>query len=481
MKEKNEKEKQKLLLVGLSYYGRELLKYLSADWRLVAMDSDDERVSQCREELPDSGAVYHTGAADSVLTWKKLDTGGLKYIITTLKDVEVNLELCRIARKVLKLKIPIIVLNYGDTDPGLFEPLRVRLVNSLQPTIHSVMKQLDRHVTQAVNVGLEKGELIEVTIKARSHLVNRELRFLRPSQWHISALYRDGKLILPDGNSCLKVGDRVLLAGDPKMLENVAALLLKGEPQFPLQYGPNIMMPLHEDFQRNAVEASYWLNAFKARQLLFLPFEKKLTHTDSQKTTADGEHTGIGPTIELFREIFDLPLYGQTGVLIVPADRGLVRKSRVKRAFRKSVKPFLLSRLSNPYEGVVISLNGPDPAQAMESGLEIARLLGVGLRVVYCTVPKAMRGIDEKQRLRLRHDIVSDFEGIYREAADFSVLEGNPVRETLKYLAHLEHHLFVVVTRTKASLSILKPNVPYLLARQTLLSTLVIPEAGTNE
>lgn len=480
---KQEKEKQRILVVGLSDFGRELLKFLSPEWDIAAVDINEKRLSMCAEKFPAGEGVnveYLTGAADSVVTWKKLDVQGLKYIISTLKDTEVNLELCRIARKELHVKIPIIVLTYGDVDPDLFAPFDVRLVNSFNAGIQAVLKRLDRHVIRAVNIGLEKGELLEVTVKARSHLVDRKLKHLRPSRWHISALYREGKLILPDGNSCLKVGDRVVMVGNPNILEEITEILLRGKPQFPLQYGTDIVFPLHVDFSCNMDETVYWLNSFKANRIQFLPFKKKLSPTFTQKIKADVTHFEIGETIGLFKEVFNLPVYTRTGVLVIPMCGGL-KKSRVRDAFKKSRKPFLLSRLTFPYEGVVISFNGPDPGQAMEVGVEIARLLDISFQVVCVTLPKEMRGMEEDKRLRLRRSIISDFEGIYKKHIDYTVLEGNPVRETLKFLAPLDNHLLVTVTDANASLSYFKPNVSYLVAQNTHLSTLVIPEAETHE
>jgi Trk K+ transport system NAD-binding subunit len=480
---KHENEKQRILVVGLGDFGRELLKFLSPEWDIAAVDINEKRLSRCAEKFPAGEGVnveYLTGAADSAVTWKKLDVQGLKYIISTLKDTEVNLELCRIAREVLHLKIPVIVLTYGDVDPGLYAPFDVRPVNSFNAGIQAVLKRLDRHVIRAVNMGLEKGELLEVTVKARSHLVDRKLKHLRPSRWHISALYREGKLILPDGNSCLKVGDRVVMVGDPNLLEEITEILLKGKPQFPLQYGSNIVFPLHVDFACNMDETIYWLNSFKAGRIRFLPFKKKLSPAFTQKIKADVTHFEIGETIELFKEVFNLPVYKETGVLVIPMCGGL-RKSRVREAFKKSRKPFLLSRLTYPYQGVVISFNGPDPGQAMEAGIEIARMLDISFRVVCVTLPKEMRGMEEDKHLRLRRSIISDFEGIYKKHIDYTVLEGNPVRETLKFLAPLDNHLLVTVTDANAPLSYFKPNVTYLVAQHTHLSTLVIPEAETHE
>jgi hypothetical protein len=130
---------------------------------------------------------------------------------------------------------------------------------------------------------------------------------------------------------------------------------------------------------------------------------------------------------------------------------------------------------------VVIQLNGPDPTQALETGVEIARMLDIPYRALYVTFPKAMRGQDEAKRLQLRRQLVLDYEGIYKSSIPYDVLEGNPVLETLHFLEDLHNHLMVIVTNPKHSLVFYKPNAPYHIARKTELSTLVIPETLNDE
>jgi hypothetical protein len=226
-------------------------------------------------------------------------------------------------------------------------------------------------------------------------------------------------------------------------------------------------------------ETIYWLNSFKANRIQFLPFKKNVSPAFVEKIKKEVTRFKIGQTIEMFKEIFGLSL--NTGVLVVPADSGWMTMIRIRESFKKSLKPFLLSRLSFPYEGVIISLNGPDPGKAMESGLEIAKLLGAPFRAVYVTLPREMRGREEGNNLRIRRFIVSDFEGIYKKAIDFTIIEGNPVIETLKYLSPLKNHLLVITSNPKSSISFFKPNISYLAAKNTHLSTLVIPGTQTDE
>ncbi|MCP5054356.1 MAG: hypothetical protein GY940_44730 [bacterium] len=470
-------EKQKVLIFGLGKFGRGLLKALVEEWDVIAVDILETRIAQCKEEMPQ--VEYIHGAAESPVTWKKLALEPLKYIITSIHNTDVDLEVCRLARDVHHLKIPIMVMVYKEEDEPAFKPYNVKLIEPLGLGILVVLKKMSTNVSHAANVGLGRGELVEVTVKARSHLVDRKLKYLKPGNWHISALYRNEELILPGGNCQLKIGDRALLVGDPAKLEEVTEILLKGQPQFPLQYGRELVFPLHEHFDDCMDEALYWLDSFKAKRICFVPFKGELSPEFKKKVEIDGKRFREERAIERFHQMF--PLSSETGILIVPADQGWFKDSRLKTAFKRATKPFLLSRHMCPYEGVVVLLNGPDPAQAMETGIEIARLLNIEFQALYVTFPKEMRGQAAEEKLRRRRKIIMDYEGIYRSSVPCTVLEGNPVREILGHLESLDNHLVVTVSNPNDSIAFHKPNVPYLVAKRTHLSILVIPEALTDE
>jgi len=470
-------EKQKILIFGLGDFARSLLKEIADKWRVTAVDMHETRIQTSKEDVPNVDYIH--GAPESELTWKKLDLTGVKYIISAVRSCETDLEVCRIARKVLKLTIPIIVLVYEKVDETLFEPFHVQVVNPMDLGVRVVLRKLTSHVSHAANVGLGQGELIEVKVNARSHLVDRKLKYLRPTRWHISALFRDNRLILPTGNCSIKMGDRVLLVGDPTVLENVQETLLKGLPQFPLQYGQEILFPLHRAFDAHMDEAFYWTNSFKARNIRLVPFKNKMITDVSAKIKNGVDKFKTGESIERFTQMFPVP--PETGIVIVPVPHEFYKPLRVRMVFKRCDKPFLLSRKQSPYEGVIIQLNGPDPFQAMEAGVEIARLAAIPFRAVYVTLPKAMRGREEAQRLELRRRLIDDYEAIFKSDIPLQIIKGNPVLETLRFLEPYSRHLLVTVSNRYQSLAFYKPNVPFLISLKTRLSTLVIPETQVNE
>ena len=472
-------KKQKILVLGLGYFERELIRDISRNWQVLAVDHNDERIKTAESQIP--SAQYIRGDVSSILTWKKLDFSDLRVIISTIRDRDVNLEVCRIAREVLGLRQTIMVLVYDHSEnlDQQFEPYDAVLIKPVELGIQVVRKKLEKNVGQAINIGLGKGELLEVHVLSHSHLVGRKLKHLRPSQWHIAAIYRDNKLLIPTGNNSLKVGDRVVLVGDPNLLENVAEILIKGKPQFPLQYGTDIVFPLHRDYTSVLDEAAYWKDSFQAQRLQLIPFKKNLSKELNQKIKADIRQFEVGSTIEVFKEIFQLKL--DTGVLVVPPRRKIFHPCKIKAAFKASRKPFLVPRDSFPYKGVVISLNGPDPALALDTGIEIASLLQVPFQAVYTALPKEMRGVAETKKLKKREHIIADFEGIRGESIVYKQLTGNPVVETRQFSGSHLDNLLIMTYDPALPPSFMKSNVPYMIARHGKASTLMVPAVENNE
>lgn len=473
------RDKQKILIFGLGYFERELIKVIVKNWQVTAVDREESRLAAAGKQIPQ--VQYIKGDISSILTWKKLDLTGVRYIISTIRERDVNLEVCRIARDVLKLKQPLMVLVYEDDDQNesLFKPFDVILIKPVELGIQVIQKKLEKNIGQAINIGLGKAEIIEIHVQSRSHLVSHKLKHLRPSQWHIAAVYRRNQLIIPTGNSSIQVGDRVVLVGDPKILENVADILIKGSPQFPVQYGTDIVFPLHREFTIPVEEAVYWVETFKAQRIHFVPFKKSLSDSLIQQIKGKVKNFRVGETIEVFKEAFDFNF--DTGIYLVPSCQRWFQRCRTKTAFKFASKPFLITRNSSPYKSIIVSLNGPDPSLALDTAIEISRQAGISFHALYVALPREMRGADEEKMLKSRDNIIADFEGIHRETIAYHVIEGNPVIETLRFLKKFDNQLLILDHDPALVPSRLKPNVAYLIAKNSSCSTLVVPLSEPNE
>ncbi len=260
-------------------------------------------------------------------------------------------------------------------------------------------------------------------------------------------------------------------------------IILKEEPQFPLQYGTDILFPLVEESSPHIAEAFYWLDVFKATRMQFIPIKKTPSRAYTLLENDDGGKVlEATDSIAFFKEMFGLSVLAASGVFIVPMDRKkLLTFARIRQCFRKTPHPFLLSRTTFPYEGLVVLLNGPDPAQIMDIGIDIGRILSIRLKVLCFTVPPKKRTPKDVKRIDYCMQIVSEFDRLYPDRIDCTIIEKNSVKATLKYLSLLQNHLVIMATMSGSSSSFFKRNESYLIARAANLSTLVIPKAKNSE
>jgi Trk K+ transport system NAD-binding subunit len=471
-------EKRKILLFGIGYFEQQLLKAISQQWSTIAIDMNEEKINSLEKELPE--VEFHVGDASSILTWKKLNVKEIIHIITTMHDMDVNVEACRIIRDVLKLEVPITIVSYKKEEEPRLEQFNVTIVNPIQMGIGFILNRLEKNYIKAVDIGLKKGEVIEVPILAKSHLVDRNLSILRPTKWHIAAIYRDGDMIIPTGENQIKVKDRVVLMGDPKVLENVASILLKGDPQFPLQFGNTIAFPIKESYAKNMKELQYIKSYLKAKNMVGYPDKRSGKEEPLLQGILDEIKAETGHPKKTTMEL--MAMDADIGMIFLPYS-GLSRwgKLFLKNFFKKALHPFFLSRLQFPYDGIIASLNCPDPAFALELGIDLSRLFQVPFQTLYSTMPKELRRDADEALLKKRYELVADFESIHKKTTSFTVREGNPVKDTIAFVKDYPNNLLVLLYDRKDRFSLFAPHVQYHIAKKSSQSTLLIPVEAVYE
>jgi Trk K+ transport system NAD-binding subunit len=467
--------KRKIAVFGLGFFGSKLLEKLSKNWEVICVDISEDIIKEIEEKYTENKNIsFITGDASSILTWKKLDLQNIKYIVSTIRDTDVSLEICRIAREVFNLDSSIMVMLFDESREEEFEKFEVSIIKPAEIITNAIVSKIEKNYTIATNIGIGRGEIIEVHILARSHLVDRKLKYLRPSKWRIAAIYRDGELIIPTGEERIKVGDRVVLIGDPVVLENLVNILLKGIPQFPLQFGADFATVYHPKFKKTFEESAYFKKNTKAHKLQIYPYKGYDIRKDFDYIKKTVDSFEIKSRINDYTELLNLK--ENIGVAVIPFVKNpFFSWFKLKKIFENADIPFLISRGRFPYKGLVISLNNPDPAFTLEIGIEISRLMKIPFEAVYGVMPAELRGIEEEEELKERNNIISDFEHIYKTGIRYSVLEGNPVKETLKYIKDKPEHLLIISYDKKDSISVLNPSVPFYITKESRSSVLCIP------
>jgi len=125
----------------------------------------------------------------------------------------------------------------------------------------------------AQNVGLGRGEIMEVHIPFGSSYAYRHVGSIVQRKWKIAALYRDEKQILPTPATMIRPNDTLLLMGKPLVLDGVYKTINKRIGLFPEPFGKNIYLLL--DFRYDIKNALMYL---KEGLYLLEKLENKILH-----------------------------------------------------------------------------------------------------------------------------------------------------------------------------------------------------------
>ena len=124
----------------------------------------------------------------------------------------------------------------------------------------------------AQNVGLGKGEIMEVHIPFGSSYAYRHVGSILQRKWKIAAIYRDEKQILPTSATMIRPNDTILIVGKPLVLDGVYKTINKRIGLFPEPFGKDIYLLLDLRFDNdNALiylqEAVYLLEKLENKSL----------------------------------------------------------------------------------------------------------------------------------------------------------------------------------------------------------------------
>ena len=176
--------------------------------------------------------------------------------------------------------------------------------------------------------------------------------------------------------------------------------------------------------------------------------------------------------------IFDRTVQGNysAGIISAPYKRRFLffHNLNLKRFFNQET-PFLIPRLSFPYQRVLVSLNNDYPAGIIEQVFEIFQLFKVEkLAFLHVKFPDVLVSSKERENIEKAFNLIEEYSKLYNARDRVKILqrEGNPKKETLKVLPNYD---LLVVGFEKKKLGPLEPYTPYLLTKESKKSVLGIP------
>ncbi len=423
----------KLLIVGAGEVGRELIKRLQKEWKLIVIDLDDEKLVKIVEILNSESlnrVKLIQGDGTSKLLLKKVGVESVTAFVACTGDDEVNIEACRLAKE---FNVPSIfsVSNRKEHDEW-YEREGVDYVNKAVATASLLEKQIESGVVSPANIGLGQGEIIEVTITPMSIVAGYPVGKFTSRRWRIVAIFRGDKLILPKPKTVIKPGDRILIVGDPKILKYIAGLIRSGEPQFPLQFGTEEVVFLERRSDSLLKDAKFFYENTKVSKLSFYSCEDLgRSVTETFKEAKSGE-VKVKKLNGCEREFFEIVRGENFGILIMPPKYSEIPLFLGIKTFpvvvaEETLSPVVIAKGTTPTERILVPVSGSfSSLRALEVGIEISLMTNSELTALYVSL------YENDQKIERLREKLAKISSMYKKNINFKVRYGNPVREFSK-------------------------------------------------
>ena len=169
-------------------------------------------------------------------------------------------------------KIRIILLNQWDDPEVGRDEENVTVVDSDELIAAHLYDHLPNVPVVAQNVGLGKGEIMEIHVPFGSTYAFRHVGSILQRKWKIAAIYRHEKQIIPTNATTILPNDTLLVLGKPMVLEGVYRTINKRIGLFPEPFGKDLYLLIDlrydkEDALLYLQESMYLLDRLEDKSL----------------------------------------------------------------------------------------------------------------------------------------------------------------------------------------------------------------------
>ena len=465
----------KLIIVGAGEVGRELIKRLQKEWKLVVIDQDEEKLQKVVELLNSESlnrVVLLQGDGTSKLLLKKAGIEEATAFTACTGDDEVNLEACRIAKE---FGVPTIyaVSNSTENDEK-YENEGINYVNKAIATASLLERQIESGVVTPTNIGLGQGEIVEVSVMPTSILAGYPVGKFTSRRWRIAAIFRGDKLILPRPKTVIKPGDRILIVGDPKILKYITGLIKSGEPQFPLQFGTEEVVFLPDISNETVKDATFFYQHTKLSKVtLFTCRESRREKTvlTSFEEIKKGE-VRLKRLKNCEKEFFQEIKGKNFGLVLIPDKYKefplfLGIKTLPVLIAEETLSPVAISRGTTPVEKILVPVSGSfSGIRALEVGIELSLMLGALLTALYVSP------FENNNKVENLKERITRLSTMYKVPIEFKVRLGNPVKEFGN--ESRDYNLTVIGARKGRKTNWFNPYPPYHMFHRAKCTSILI-------
>lgn len=446
---------RQVVVVGMGRVGRLLIRALPDGWRVTVIDFDAAKLGKVPEYHHGRPVVKLQGDATSRLVLEDAELAPQTVLVIVTGNDAANREVARLGREVFGVEELVCLSDdtAGIGSVGLAHREVVQRFKAIALIVHNRLTGVE---SRGIAVGLGEGEIREVTVHEGSGVAGRTLHDIQPSDWLVAAVYRDDRLLVPNPHTLIQVGDRVLLVGEPEVLEKVVRMVRGGDPVFPTQYGGAIaMLGGHEQ------EANWLAENTQADRLVAVSLDR-LQRAPHDSAVPGLGVDGIGCLVTTPEPV---PLLARIGL----------RRSGRLNMLSASRVPFIVARGTHPYRRILVAVTDSPHSHTIASvAIDLTRQIDASLTVLTVIPPTLDEREEEATRLKdvpARIASLARVQGVHLERR---LGEGNPI-EVIRKTAQ-EFDLLVVGHSPGRRNTLVTPDISLFLLHDTPCSTLFVPD-----
>ena len=186
-----------------------------------------------------------------------------------------NIDDARYSLKNIRLvddKMRVILTNQWDDDEIGRDEENVTILHNDEILSAHLYDHLPNVPVVAQNVGLGKGEIMEIHVPFGSTYAFRHVGSILQRKWKIAALYRDEKQIIPNNATMIRPNDTLLVLGKPIVLDGVYKTINKRTGLFPEPFGKDLYLIIDFRYDQENVllylkESIYLLDKLEDKSL----------------------------------------------------------------------------------------------------------------------------------------------------------------------------------------------------------------------
>ncbi len=470
-----------VIICGAGRYTRHLLGRLGERWRLTLVDISEESLRNLAQKYPTVVKVM-VGDASSPVILESAAADSADYILALTDNDRVNLAVAAFARE---KNVPHILSLVHDYEfEKKFRKLDVYTIfpgNMVGGFLYHYLQDPRIHV---LPVALGYGEMVEFEVTKDNWVIGMPLSVLSSPDWRMAAVFREGEIILPEEESILEEGDRLILIGKRNFFRSVCSVLACANMPFPMSWGRNALIIFNsrkeEEIISHLEESMYMIHNSRIHEIVLLchedtpdpsPFfekwkgQREIRVLRTEKKSAD-EIAGICRD-ENIGIVFVRPL--EKSFL-----KSLTRPETITLAHSLPC-PMLITRKSFPVEKILVPFNATLMSErALETAMELTEIFNASADAVVVEEPDFIHNRDSISAESLFRK-VRELSHIHKTRIGEIVRQGNPVKELSELSADYQ---LMVVGSTSREKEFLTPHVGELLTERSLCSVLVIAGEG---